>query len=127
MNLSNLISPISNENYLNETTSPDLWLEKSLNRADRSDPDFVPNYEEKEDLNLCIQATHISDDRVFLVYESKLRKLLHKCQTCGGFVEEIKEMKNDGTQVRFEMNCLNGCVSKWSTQPELKTVAGIIA
>jgi len=100
MSLSTLFSPISNQNYLSdEATSPDLWLEKSLNRTNRSDPDFVPNNEEKEDLNLCIQATHISNDRVFLVYESKLRKLLHKCQNCGGFVEEMKEMKNNGTQV----------------------------
>ena len=58
------------------------------------------------------------------MYESKFKKLLTRRLKCGLVNDEMKEIKGDGTQARFKMYCLSGCQTSWSTQPELKAVAG---
>ena len=58
------------------------------------------------------------------MYESKFKNLLTKCLKCRLVNDEIKEMKGDCTQTRLKMYCLSGCETSWSTQLELKAVAG---
>ena len=100
-------------------------MQKSLARSEKSDPDYV--LEDDETGNLRIEVENMYDfknDKVFLVYESKLKELFHLCQSCGGFIDDIKTKKGDGTQHRVELSCINGCVKRWSTQPTLDTVSG---
>ena len=110
--------------YTDDTLSPDIWLEKSKKRTEKTDPDFIPDHGNGEIRLELSKETHIANDRVFLVYESKFKKLLTKCLECGLVNDEIKEMKADGTHARLKMYFLSGCETSWSTQPELKAVAG---
>lgn len=106
-------------------TDDDEWLQKSIARSDRSDPDFCPS--DQEDSKLILETTKAYDfknDRVLLVYESKLKQLLRLCQICGGCVIDIQNKIGDGTQYRVELHCINGCVYRWSSQPLLGAAAG---
>ena len=58
------------------------------------------------------------------MYKSKFKNLLTKCLKCGLVNDEIKETKGDCTQARLKMYYLLGCETSWSTQLELKAVAG---
>ena len=104
----------------------DEWLEKSLEKSERCDPDFDPSCE-MEDLELKLrypQQFNFKSDRVLLVYESKLQELLKRCRKCGSVITESSEMKGDGSQYRVKMECLDGCDSMWCSQPVLSAVAG---
>ena len=91
---------------------------------DRADDDYVPDNEEV-DLELVLPKTcDASEDRILLVYESKLKELLMRCLKCGGPVESIVPGKGFGTQMWYTLSCLNGCDVKWSSQPELDAVKG---
>lgn len=56
----------------------------------------------------------------FLVHESNFNVLLRKCLRCGGVIDDINEMKGDGTQARFKLSCAAGCVTSWSVQPQIR-------
>ena len=51
-----------------------------------------------------------SDERVFVVYESKLRELLTSCAKCGFKVNQnpIREGKNTGCQLILHIECEKG-------------------
>ena len=59
----------------------------------------------------------------FFVYESNFNLLLRKCLRCGGVIDDINEMKGDGTQARFKLSCIAGCETSWSVQPQIKEIA----
>jgi len=67
-----------------------------------------------------------SKERVFLVYESKLKELLRFCPTCGSIIIQdlIKEMQNEGSQLSLNLSCINGCSFKWQSQPILDGTRG---
>jgi len=49
--------------------------------------------------------------RVFLVYEEKLKELLHFCPICGSLIisENTVETSNEGTQLSLTLNCMGSC------------------
>ena len=65
-------------------------------------------------------------ERVFLVYEEKLRELLRFCPSCGSFIvpESKVEIQNEGSQLSLYLNCLNNCEYKWQSQPPLSDIKG---
>ena len=96
------------------------------NKEERKEKSKKQKSDEDENGEIRLELskeTHIFKDRVFLVYESKLKMLLTKCLKCRLVNDEIKEMKSDGTQARFKMFCLSECQTTWSTELKLKTVA----
>ena len=116
-----------NVSSISEDEFQDEWLQKSLTRSEKSDPEF--NLDQFDDIGDDIvmtvkRSTNINNDRVLLVYESKLLELLHTCRKCYGPIIEKNEKNGDGTQIRYEMVCLNGCQTFWSSQPSLSSVAG---
>ena len=120
------LSPIDKCDDL-DVSFNDSWTEKSNVRSEKSDPDFnLTEYENcYEEVNVKLNEVYdFAKDRVVLVYMSQLDKLLSRCLECGKPVDEKTEMKGDGTQFRLRMTCLEGCDTKWSSQPELKSVAG---
>ena len=90
----------------------DEWLEKSDARADRSDPDFTPVVN-SDNLKLTIPAPYLpTDDKVYLVYENHLEKLMKFCLKCGSPISTIDQKRCFGTQVTYGFTCLRGCDTK---------------
>ena len=50
-------------------------------------------------------------NRVFLVYEEKLKELLRVCPSCGSLVvpENTVEIQNEGSQLTLKLNCMSNC------------------
>ena len=65
-------------------------------------------------------------NRVFLVYEEKLKELLRFYPKCGSLVvpESIEEIKNEGSQLTLKLNCMSNCFYKWQSQPSLGDIKG---
>ena len=64
--------------------------------------------------------------RVFLVYEEKLKELLRFCPICGSLIisENTVETSNEGTQLSLTLNCMGSCTYKWQSQPPLQDSKG---
>ena len=64
--------------------------------------------------------------RVFLIYEQKLKELLLFCPRCGALIvpESIEEVQNEGAHVTLKLNCMNNCSYKWQSQPPLCDIKG---
>ena len=63
--------------------------------------------------------------RVFLVYEEKLKELLGLCPICGSLIiSENTETSNEGTQLSLTLNCMGSCTYKWQSQPPLQDSKG---
>ena len=115
-------SPIRSEL---EDEDEDIWLQKSLERSERSDPDFDVSSIEQEPLTINLpNKLDFTKDRVLLVYESQLNTLLDKCQKCSSPIISRRERKLDGCQYRVKMECLDGCETIWCSQTTLKKIAG---
>ena len=111
------------DKHSDDSDDEDNWLKRSIERSERSDPDFQC-YDEAE-LILNVPNKHnFRDDRTLLVYESQLKILLARCLNCGAVVINQREMKEDGSQYRVRLECLQGCESTWHSQPVLSSVAG---
>ncbi len=76
------------------------------------------------------QSTHenqTSNDsyknRLFVVFEEQLKKLLQRCTECGFLIamEHMKEMENEGSQLTLELTCANGCSYRWQSQPTVSS------
>ena len=110
--------------------TPDNWLEKSLERSEKDDPDYQPSggksdIDHSEGLKInTSRAYSIEKDNVYLVYESQLEKLLKFCQVCGEPIIESRKVENEGTQYRRRMSCLGGCDTDWSSQPKTANFKG---
>lgn len=103
----------------------DSWLLRSMERSERSDPDFKPKSDDADTMKVTVATSaDQSKGRTLLVYESKLKQLFSKCLKCGSFVHDIKELKRLGSQYKVSMECLNGCSTSWSSQPELDSTVG---
>ena len=50
-------------------------------------------------------------ERVFLVYEERLKELLRYCPKCGSllFSENTIEVHNEGSQLSLKLTCINSC------------------
>ncbi|XP_057311946.1 uncharacterized protein LOC130649632 [Hydractinia symbiolongicarpus] len=100
---------------------------------DAADSDYVPSQNEnatESDLsqNECVSwKEKIRNERVFLVYESKLFELLGRCPRCGGPVDqsEIREVMNTGSQLHLKINCFNECNIEWKSQPMVGSLNGL--
>ena len=66
--MTNIVSPV----YTDNTLSPHVRLEKSKKRTEKSDPDFIPDSRNEEIRLELPKETHIVNDRLYLVYKSKL-------------------------------------------------------
>ena len=66
------------------------------------------------------------NQRVFLIYEQKVKELLRFCPRCGALIvpENIEEVQNEGTQLSLKLNCMNNCNYKWQSQPTLWGIKG---
>ena len=64
--------------------------------------------------------------RVFLVYEEKLKELLRFCPICGSLIisENTVETSNEGTQLSLTLHCMGSCTYKWQSQPPLQDSKG---
>ena len=96
-------------------------------RSEKSDPDFDPTLEDinTETMRISIpKSCDPTNQKVYMVYESCLEKLMKHCLQCGSPVVEIEKKAYFGTQVAYYYNCLNGCETKWYTQPTLDAVKG---
>ena len=110
-------------------STPDIWLEKSLERSEKQDPDFQPSVERDENESKGIRidtsrAYNMEKDNVYFVYESQLEKLLKVCSECGQPIISTKKIENEGTQYRRRMTCLGGCETEWSSQPKSTNFKG---
>ena len=107
----------------------DSWLRKSFEKCEKSDPNFEPTVDDAVNeeliLNVCSNV-NIRNERVFMVYESKLDELLKNCLNRSAIIVEKNIMKGGGTQVHYKLSCLNGCQTSWSTQPILSAAAGTL-
>ena len=67
-----------------------------------------------------------SKQRVFLVYEEKLKELLRFCPICGSLIipENTVEVFNEGSQLSLRLNCMGSCTYKWQSQPLLSDLKG---
>ena len=63
-------------------------------------------------------------ERVFLVYESKLKDLLRFCPLCGALViqDSTVEVSKEGIQLFLKLTCMGSCTYKWHSQPTLNNV-----
>ena len=82
--------------------------------------DEAPSYEQE------IVESSFGKQRVFLIYEQKLKELLRFCPRCGALIvpESIEEVQNEGTQLTLKLNCMNNCSYKWQSQPALCDIKG---
>ncbi|XP_066918258.1 uncharacterized protein [Clytia hemisphaerica] len=113
-------------------TPEDSWLKKSLEKSEEIDPDFDPNQKDSDgddDEPLLYRASKIpynfKKDRVLFVYESQLKKLMKTCMKCDETVIKHEVSELQGTQYNVKMECLNGCLTTWSSQPKAKSLKGI--
>ena len=67
-----------------------------------------------------------SKQRVFLVYEEKLKELLCFCPICGSLIipENTVEVSNEGMQLSLKLTCMGSCTYKWQSQPPLHDLKG---
>ena len=95
-----------------------------------SQSEFLPT--DNGDEQFCLQEQDMamddnySKERIFLVYEEKLRELLRFCPSCGSPIvpESSIEVQNEGSQLSLNLNCLNSCDYKWQSQPPLGDIKG---
>ena len=69
-----------NVSSISEDEFQDEWLQKSLARSEKSDPEFnLDQFDDiRDDIVMTVKrSTNINNDRVLLVCESKLLELLH--------------------------------------------------
>ena len=52
--------------------------------------------------------TYPCDEKVFLIYESKLLELLKYCMHCGNMLTSYRELKNTGSQLTLLLKCKKG-------------------
>ena len=106
----------------------DSWLKASESRTTRQDPDYDNNSDEQQDspLKLKVKTLEVNPMKqtVYLVYESCLEKLMANCPECNQPILEIVRKKCFGTQVVYEFSCLQGCETKWYSQPTIDAVKG---
>lgn len=108
----------------------DPWLQKSIERSNKHDPDYKPTESDVEDydaINLVLNVPNPVSDRSLLVYESHLKMLMKFCCKCGAPVDRslITENQREGTQITYKFTCLQGCDVHWSTQSKLAGVKGL--
>ena len=78
------------------------------------DPEFFPSTSELDDsfvedyFSLCGEKKYPSDEKVFLIYESKLLELLEFCNQCGQRLIQRKEIRNTGSQLTLQVVCEKG-------------------
>ena len=123
--------PLINQSPIGKTADEEtgVWFEKSLRRADTSDPDFqpIPQHERGSPEKITVRLPkefNFKNNRTFVVYESQLDQLLKRCLKCGGPIMEKNELKGDGSQYRLRMECLEGCKTIWCSQPVLSSATG---
>ena len=59
---------------------------------------------------LSTEKKYASDERMFMIYESKLKELLKYCPRCGSLVNQglMQESKNTGSQLTLHIQCMKG-------------------
>ena len=95
----------------------DNWVDAD----DEKDEDYIPpdNVSEAsavESDNVSVSFKELlRNDKLFLVYESKLYESLKFCSRCGNYLDKrlIEDVKNSGSQLHLKLNCLNGCNVQW--------------
>lgn len=68
------------------------------------------------------QAKHRLFLETLLHFESQLKQMLKYSLKCGSLIvkEEMKELQNEGSQLTLDLSCVNGCNSRWQSQPTPK-------
>jgi len=92
------------------------------------DPEYTVSSSEFSQSTQESQAstnTH-KEMRVFLVFEEQSNQSLQRCLKCGSLIvqEEVKEQKNEGSQLTLELTCANSCSYRWQSQPTLSGTKG---
>ena len=65
-----------------------------------------------------------SEEKKFIVFESKLNKLFILCQHCGGPIDTTTQ-ENQGSMVTITTSCISGHTLSWQSQPLINgTAAG---
>ncbi len=108
--------------------SDDELSEQSQPQYSHSDPEYIASSSEFSQSTQGSQAstnTH-KENRLFLVFEEQLNQLLQRCLKCGSLIvqEEVKELKNEGSQLTLELTCANSCSYRWQSQPTLSGTKG---
>lgn len=113
----------SDHSFLN--TSTETFVDDEVN-----DPSFDPvEWEDVSDDDDTEEETHDmnQEDRILLVCEKQLRKLLQHCPRCGSDVlpDETCTFENQGSQFRIQLVCAKNCRFEWTSQPESGCVKGL--
>ncbi|XP_057290117.1 uncharacterized protein LOC130612777 [Hydractinia symbiolongicarpus] len=128
LGLSNLIEPPTSEfshegHDLDEDvisdgdneSEDDEWLVKSLERADKSDPNYsisqeMDEVEDEEQEQERIEHRNMEPckQKTYLVYETCIKELIKYCIKCGSIIDSgsISEVKNTGSQLTYKIQCV---------------------
>lgn len=112
-------------NDLNESFL-DKSLEDSNKKLHKADPDFCfhPEELEKEELVISVPKTCFPyEQQTFIIFQSNLEELLRFCPKCGSVVSDM-DKRCYGTQLKYNLICLDGCVTEWFSQPKCSAVKG---
>ena len=102
-------------------------MQKSWSRTEKKDDEYEIEELLVSPLKINLEnAADFKNDKMLLVYESELNKLLCFCSRCGKPISGSEVMKDHcGTQHRIKMTCLDGCDTEWSSsQPSLSSISG---
>ena len=73
------------------------------------DEEFAGQTEDEEPhFSLSVEKKYPCDDQTFIVYESKLLKLLCYCMHCGTKLTKFREIQNTASQLILQLNCEKG-------------------
>ncbi|XP_057313493.1 uncharacterized protein LOC130654865 [Hydractinia symbiolongicarpus] len=95
----------------------DEWLVKSLERADKSDPNYSISQEmdegedeEQEQERIEHRNMEPCKQKTYLVYETCIKGLIKYCIKCGSIIdsESISKVKNTGSQLTYKIQCVKG-------------------
>ena len=83
---------------------------------DVNDSDFDPDFNDEihsTDYETNDESSEMNRNRCFLVYESELKALLHRCLICGDKVDSslTKESLVNGSQLSITLHCFSGHTS----------------
>nr|XP_015810537.2 uncharacterized protein LOC107382745 [Nothobranchius furzeri] len=108
-------------------SSGDECSESSQPLHKNPDPEYILSSSEPSQSSQGSHASTATEgDRVFLVFEEKLKQLLQHCLKCGSLIapEDVKELQKEGSPLTLELTCAKGCSDRWQPQPTLSGTKG---